>query len=328
MLRSRILLFALVGVLAFYGCQEEIDLDLPDNEPELVVEAYLTGLDFYIPEGDLDCSGVVTIPRAIIQAAADTLSTFDLDSIERITNYFPFNKVQLTTTANYFSNAGAPAVSGASVKLFEDGILVETLVEDASIAGTYRFTYAPQINKSYHLEIEALGNFYETDKELYQEVPPLFEANANYLPNFLGDSCEYYLGINTFEKPGPGDHYRWMFYRNNVYISNPGNISTANDDGIDGLCLFDFDVFGNDLQLGDTMIVFQLRTSEAYFNFINSLRNQTAFVGGPFDTPPAPITGNINNVSTGEKAFGFFAACAGAANGFVVPDTIPAGGCP
>lgn len=309
------------------GCQEEITLDLPDNEPELVVEAYLTGLDFYIPDTDLDCGGFAIIPRSEIQAAADILSTFDLDSINREADYFPFNKVQLTTTGDYFSNAEADRVSGATVRLYEDGNLVETVAESATEAGTYPFTYLPQPGKSYHMEIEALGQFYETDKEVYNSVPPLFELNANYGPNFLGDSCAFYMGANTFEKPGEGDHYRWFFYQNNDYLSSPFNISIANDVGIDGFCLFEFDVYGNEMELGDTMVVFQMITSEAYFNFINSLRNQTAFVGGPFDTPPAPIRGNIHNVTSGETAFGFFAAGGVAANAVAVPEEEPEGGC-
>ena len=52
------------------SCQEVIELDLPPNEAELVVEGYLTDLDFFIPEQDLDCSGLFTIPKSDIEFAA------------------------------------------------------------------------------------------------------------------------------------------------------------------------------------------------------------------------------------------------------------------
>lgn len=326
-LNFKIIQFLTVISLA-YGCQEVIELDLPDSEPELVIEGYLTQRDYYIPEGDLDCSGIATITKDQIELAVSIVDAFiNIDSLENQTDYFPYNKVQLTTTSNYFSNAIAPRVSNAIVKLYEDGAEVETLLEDAGEPGSYRITHKPKVGSQYHLTIEALNNFYETDPETYHAVPPLLGANAVYRSNFIGDSCLYGLGIDTYEKPGVGDNYRWMFYLNNEYVKDPVFISTFEDSQIDGLCLFQFDVYGGELEFGDTLIVFQMRTSEGYTNFMNSLRNQTAFVGSPVDAPPAPIKGNLRNVSTGEPAFGYFAVGGISANAAIVPDTIPAGGC-
>ena len=327
MLHSKYILLIALAATLMSSCQEAIELDLPPNEPELVIEGYLTDLDFFIPEQDLDCSGIVTIPRSEIVSAASLAALFPIDSIESVTDYFPFNKVKLTTTSDYFSNAPAPTVSNAIVKLFENNDLVETLIEDPNIPGTYRFIHDPEVGASYHLEIEALDNFYETDPQVYNAVPPLLGVKAVYKSNFLQDSCAFYLGIDTYEKQGLGDHYRWMFYINNEYVDNPVFISTFDDAQIDGLCLFDFDVYGNELRLGDTIVVFQIRTNEGYSNFINSIRNQTAFVGGPFDTPPAPIRGNLKNVTTGKEAFGYFVAGGVSANAGFVPTEILEGGC-
>jgi hypothetical protein len=311
------------------GCQEEIDLDLPPTDPELVIEGYLTQRDYYIPDSDLDCFGQTIIPLSDIKLAVALVDAFiNIDSIEAETDYFPFNKVRLTTTADYFSNSAPPPVSNASVVLYEDGVAVETLEEDQDSPGTYRFTYYPIVGATYHLEIQALGSFYETKPEVYHDVPPLLSVTANYGPNFIQDSCAYYLGVQTFEKPGSGDFYRWMFYVNNKYDSRPNFIATANDDGIDGFCLFGLDVYGDELELGDTVTVFQMRSTEAYFNFVNTVRSQTAFVGGPFDGPPAPITGNLMNLTTNKAAYGFFGVGGISANAVAVPDTIPSVTCP
>ncbi|MEZ4722304.1 MAG: DUF4249 family protein [Flavobacteriales bacterium] len=318
--------FISVAILALSttGCQEEIDLDLPANDAELVVEGYLTQRDYFIPEGDLDCFGQTTIAHDFIEIAVAAVDAFiNIDSIESQTDYFPFNKVRLTSTADYFANSAPPAVSGAVVRLFEDGTLVETLSEDASEAGIYRITHLPKVGSSYYLEIEALGNFYETTPEVYQSVPPLISVDANYGPNFIQDSCAFYMGVQTYEKPGTGDHYRWFFYRDNEYDDRPGFIATSNDDGIDAFCLFGLDVYGDELELGDTLITFQMITTEGYFNFINSVRNQTAFVGSPFDAPPAPIQGNVKNVTKGTAAFGYFAAGGISANAAIVPEVRP-----
>ena len=315
-------------LVAAIGCQEEITLDLPPNEPELVVEGYLTDLDFFIPDGDLNCFGDTVIPREFIVFGAQLAAGFPVDSAEETADFFPFNKVTLTSTADYFSNEAPPAVSNATVRLFQDGELVETLVEDQSEAGVYRITHDPEVGSEYHLEIEALGNFYETEPELYRSVPPLIGMEALYQPNFIGDSCAYYMGIQTYEKQGAGDHYRWMFYINNEYERRPNFISITNDEGIDGFCLFGFDVYGDELELGDTITTFQMITSEAYYDFNFALRSRTGQVGSPFDAPPSPITGNVNNVTKGSKANGFFAAGAITANYLVVPDTIPDVDCP
>ncbi len=309
------------------GCQEEIELDIPGGEPELVVEGYMTDLDFYIPDGDLDCSGIITIPKFFIEQAAALAGTFPVDSAEEVSDFFPFNKVTLTSTAEYFANVPPPPVTDAVVKLFENGTLVETLVHDGSNPGTYLITHDPVVDAEYHLEIEALGKFYETEREIYRAVPPLLGLITNYGPNFLQDSCAYYMGIDTYEKPGAGDHYRWLFYINGKYQSGPFDIALSNDEGIDGLCLFGLDIYGNELELGDTITVFQMMTSEGYYDFNVALRSRTGQVGSPFDAPPSPINGNIINTTDNRKAVGFFAAGGITANFVVVPDTIPAESC-
>lgn len=319
----RLSTFVLLAVATIFlaSCTEEVDLKVPDNEPELVVEGYLSDLDFYIPEGDLNCAPGVTFSHEQIVLAASLAAQFDIDSIEALTDYFPFNKVRLTTTSDYFSNAKPPVVSGAAVRLYQDGNLVETLAEE--IPGTYAITHDPVVGSEYHLEIDALGNFYETMPEVYLETPPLLAVDTQYTENFIGDSMAYFMEINTYEKPGEGDYYRWMFYLNNKYVDDPFFLAITNDIGVDGACIIGIDIYGDELELGDTLIVFQSRTSQRYFNFITSLRNQTAFVGSPFDTPPAPIRGNVRNVTTGKLAMGYFAPFAISANAMIVPDEIP-----
>jgi hypothetical protein len=315
----------LASLFTFQACQEEIDLDLPPNEPELVVEAYLSDLDIFIPQSDLTCPGTdITFSKDTLQLIALFASFFPVDSVENVADFFPFKKVVLTTTADYFSNATPPAVSGAKVDLYENNVLVETLIEDTSIPGTYRITHNPENGNEYFIRIKALGNEYETTPELYESVPPIAQIDAVYGPNFIGDSSIYTMALSTIEQQGEGDYYRWMFYLNNKFVSSPSNIATTNDEGLDGLCLLGFDVYGNQLELNDTLAVFQMKITEDFFNYTNTIRTQTAFVGSPFDSPPAPVTGNVKNLTTGKNAYGFFAAAAISANVLIVPDTVPA----
>lgn len=315
----------IASLFIFQACQEEVQLDLPPNEPELVVEAYLSDLDIFIPQNDLTCPGTeITFSKDTLQLIALFASLFPVDSVENVADFFPFKKVVLTTTADYFSNSAPPAVSGAIVELFENEMLVETLIEDPNIAGTYRITHNPESGNEYFIRIKALGNEYETKPELYESVPPIAQLDAIYGPNFIGDSSIYTMALSTIEQQGEGDYYRWMFYLNNKYVSSPSSIATTNDQGLDGLCLLGFDVYGNQLELSDTLAVFQMKITEDFFNYTNEIRTQTAFVGSPFDSPPAPVIGNVKNLTTGKSAYGFFAAAAISANVLIIPDTVPA----
>ncbi|GAB4375033.1 MAG: hypothetical protein Kow0075_01150 [Salibacteraceae bacterium] len=318
---------AIIALSVLVSCEEVIELDLPPTDPELVVEGYLVDLDFYLPDADIDCGGTI-IPLSVIEFGASLAANFPIDSIEQVADYFPFNKVRLTLTDDYFSNRVNPPVSGAIVRLMKNGELVETLVEDSEEPGVYRIMHDPEVGAQYHLEIETDGNFYTTTPEIYESVPPLFGLDAFYRSNFALDSCAYYMGIQTFEREGLGDYYRWMFYMNNVYDDSPFSIAISDDQQFDGFCLFGIDVYGDELNLGDTLIVFQMHTSEGYYNFMNSLRNQTAFVGSPFDAPPAPIKGNVFNNTEQKPAFGYFAVGGITANALMVPDTIPSEPCP
>lgn len=325
-MRKLFFLFAASVLLA--GCQEVIELDLDDPVPELVIEAYISGLDFYIPDDDLVCSPTDIIPRDTLLFYAAFAQLFDIDSIEATTDYFPYNKVKLSTTAPYFSNSAAPRVSDALVQLFENGTLVETLTEEENEAGIYRISHDPVVGALYHLEIEATidGTLkrYETTPEEYLSTPPVLTTSAEFNPDPLfGDSAGYFLSLNTYEVPGAGDHYRWSFYINNEYQSDPSDISITTDDGIDGACVPGSDVYGDRLAFNDEIAVFQSRISQRHFDFLANVRAQTAFVGGPFDTPPAPIVGNVKNVTDGTNAYGYFVASAVSVGYAVVPSSNP-----
>lgn len=310
--------------LAFFGCQEVIELELEDPEPELVIEGYITDLDFFIPDGDLVCSPEEVIRKETLDSLAFFARLFDVDSIEAEADYFPYNKVRLTTTAPYFDNEDVPTVSGAVVQLFENDNLVETLQESATEPGIYRITHDPQVGAMYHLRIEALDNIYETLPEEYKSVPPILFTTAEYNENPpFGDSAGYYMGVNTYEPEGPGDYYRWSFYINNKYDSSPFSLAITNDDGIDGSCVPGFDVYGERLELGDTIVIFQMRFGQRHYDFLTNLRQQTAFVGSPFDTPPAPIRGNLKNLTTEKDAFGYFLPAAVSVGRVVVPSENP-----
>lgn len=308
--------------LFFSACEQEVQLDLNAAEPELVVEGYLIDTDFYIPDQDLDCYGISTFTRDTIVLLSELVKNFlPISDVEAKADYFPFNKVKLSLSVPYYTQGMPDAVSDAVVKLFENDSLVELLTEDANNKGVYRINHNPVVGSYYHLEIEANGNAYSTEPELYQDVPPILFAQAVYQKSPFSDTMIYTSGISTFEKPGKGDYYRWFFYLNNEFKSASEFMVTSPDDGIDGSCLINFDFYRRRLEPNDTLVIFQMRTSEQYYNYVNTIIGLLS-VGSPFDTPPAPIPTNVYNNTLDKKAFGFFAVGGLSANAVVVPDTL------
>jgi hypothetical protein len=85
----------------------------------------------------------------------------------------------------------------------------------------------------------------------------------------------------------------------------------ASDEFVDGNPIIDFNPTNQRYFAGDTVTIYQERISQGLFDFLTTVQAQTAFVGGPFDTPPAPIKSNVKNTDDGKlDALGFFAATA------------------
>lgn len=310
-------------ILMLSACEEKVDIDLDSSEPELVVEGYMIDTDFYIPEEGLNCYDSI-LPANDIRQVMDLINTiYPISRVESLADYFPFNKVRLTMSTAVFDEKEPMPVSGAEVQLLRNDSIVETLIEDASELGTYRITHDPLVGADYHLEILADGKSYSTEPETYLEVPPIILGSAVYQEAVFSDTMEYYSNIFTYEKPGRGDYYRWFFYLNNELLSDPEYITVLNDDGIDGACLPAFDFYRRGLELNDTLVIFQMRISEKYANFMTTLTTQ-ASSGTPFDSPPAPLPSNVYNNTDERYALGYFALGGISANAVIVPDTIPA----
>ncbi len=78
---------------------------------------------------------------------------------------------------------------------------------------------------------------------------------------------------------------------------------------MDGNFIPEFNVTNELYSKPDTVRIVQERISKDAYEFLIAIQSQTAFVGGPFDTPPSPINGNVKNLEDPRKnALGFFGA--------------------
>ena len=272
-MNKRHFLFSILCALVLTACQDKIELDLPEGETYLVVEGWITN-----EPGD--------------------------------------HFVKLSRTTAYFSDAPAPVVSGATVQLETDSGDVFNLVENAP--GLYIYPDSGIIGRSYRISIALPdGEHYLSDFELLRDVVPidsiiwqLSERTPN--PDFDENPDDIYdVLIFTKEPPTPGDYYQWRSILNGEEQRSPFDIFTTSDELVNGSYVPYFNVTDELYSAPDTVTIIQEHISRAAYNFLTQVQTQTAFVGGPFDTPPAPIRGNIHNLTNPEKnALGFFGAAA------------------
>lgn len=263
----------LVGLLFSVACTDQINLDLPDGETFLVVEGW-------------------------------------------ISNEAGPHKIKLSYTAPYFEDSPQPVVADASVKIRDNEGNETTLSQ--SVPGTYIYPDSGITGRSYQLLIHLPeGDYYESDFELLQE-PILIDSIAWKLSDKTPDPDNdenpddiYDVVIYTQEPAGRGDYYQWRSFLNGVEQRDPWDIFTTSDDLVDGAPIPDFNVTDELYSLADTVTIVQEHISRAAYDFLTQVRTQTAFVGSPFDTPPAPIQGNVHNMTNPKKdALGFFGAAA------------------
>ncbi len=266
-------LFAALFGMGLSSCTDKIELDLPEGERYLVVEGWITNQD-----------------RP--------------------------HQVKLTYTSAYFSDAPAPVASGAEV-IIADDLGNENLLEETQ-PGIYTLPVGGEIGRTYNLRIAlADGTLYEsTPEKLLQPVPidTAYWALSDDEPNEEdGEEPDdiYEVLIDTNEPPGLGDYYQWRTFLNGVEFREPFDIFTISDEFVDGNPILGFNIASKLFSANDTVTIVQERISRPAYEFLAAVQTLTAFVGSPFDSPPAPIDGNVRNLSNPKRnALGFFGVSA------------------
>ena len=228
-----------------------------------------------------------------------------------ITNLEGEKQVKLSATANYFNSNQTPKISGATVILYNETGVVDTLQEKE--AGIYVTDHVGKVGSSYHIYIRtAQGEEFESQPELLKPISSIDSIYYEFKEETAFQDEGYYVKIDTWEPAGAGDHYRWKQYVNNEYQNTPFDIIIASDQFVDGNPIIGIEVNFEPLEVGDTFRVEQLSISKSAYDFFLKLQQQTAFVGSLFDTPPAALRGNIIRLdkSAGPDALGYFGASA------------------
>jgi hypothetical protein len=227
-----------------------------------------------------------------------------------ITNLEKPAEVIISYSTNYLDRKALPRASGAEVALHDENGLVAVFEESDEQPGVYRSDYVGQVGVAYHLRIRTPdGKRYASIPELLKGVSPITAIYYEFRQATLFQEEGYYVKIDSYEPEGPGDYYRWRQFINDTLNNRPIDILVVSDQFVDGNDIIGFEINFQPLKLGDRYRVEQMSISRRAYEFFFLVREQTAFVGGLFDTPPAPIKGNLYNVDDpNEQVLGFFGA--------------------
>ncbi|QIE60679.1 DUF4249 domain-containing protein [Rasiella rasia] len=203
--------------------------------------------------------------------------------------------VRITTTAPFFGTT-IPTVSNAIVTI-TDASGTSELTHTSN--GVYTANISVEDNETYTLEINYNGQVY-TASEVLNTVPPLEFVEQRNDGGFSGEDIELKA---FFTDPAGVENY--YFFEG---LSEAGNVyDTFYDEFFDGNEIFGFYLV-EDIEPNDEVTFFLSGVDQQFYNFMFTLLQQSSEDGGgPFETQPATVRGNIVNTTNPDNyPLGYF----------------------
>lgn len=205
--------------------------------------------------------------------------------------------VQLSTTAPYFDKE-IPPVTDASVRVVNDqGASYDF---EQTSPGMYQHEgFVPDPEAVYELEVRYENELY-TAREKLVRAPGIDKITQDNEGGFAGDEIE--IEVFYTDPPGIGDQYLFRFQ----YGQDGYSVRVSEDELTDGnqnsTSLSD-----EDLAAGMEVAIELQGISRDYYEYMYILISQAGQGGGPFQTQPTLVRGNIVNTTNFDNfAFGFF----------------------
>lgn len=224
-------------------------------------------------------------PRLVIDASLNVYEDSSFLSI-----------IKLTTTAPFFDEE-IPVVDNAIVTVTDENGTMYPFTYTGN--GLYTNELIPQPGIEYTLEIIYNNERYTATEQLEPVVPLEFVEQEND-GGFSGEDIE--LKVFFTDPPNEENYY---FFEGR---SDRGNVfDSLTDQFFDGNAIFGFYVV-EDLESGDVITFNLYGVDEQFYSFMFTLLQQAGEGGGgPFETQPATVRGNIINTTNSENfPLGYF----------------------
>ncbi|MEY4011479.1 MAG: hypothetical protein RIT22_603 [Bacteroidota bacterium] len=209
-------------------------------------------------------------------------------------------KIKLSTTTSFYSDTPIK-VLGATVFIKNSANTTFTFTEVPN-TGEYRCSnFVPVIGENYTLTIISNGNTY-TANETLQSVASISNVEQNNQAGFSGKDIE--LKAHYFDPVNTPNYYLYRYTYSSQVTSN---YYTDEDLFFNGNEFFS--ISQNDkIKSGDKVEINHYGISKTYFNYMSVLVSIAGNGGGgPFQSPPATVRGNIFNTTQPENfPLGYF----------------------
>jgi len=235
----------------------------------------------------------------VIDVELDTSSTrlvVDASINRELDGGSVFRSIKLSETAPFFDDE-IPVVTDAVVTIISDN--GEVFNFEHEVDGVYTSSIVPENDINYTLTIVHNGETYTATTTL-QTVAPLEEVTQNNEGGFTGDMIEVEIAFTD-----PANINNFYFFE---ALSSRGNERDSfSDEFFDGNTIQGL-YLADDLEAGDVISFNLYGVDEQFYNFMFALLQQGSDEGGgPFETQPATIRGNIINETNSDNfPLGYF----------------------
>lgn len=282
MSRQNIYLLLLLLPVLLFGCQEIVELDLPNTDPKVVIEGELTYWELQ-PEKN----GA---------------------------------RISVSTSGSFYDENAYNPVLDASVQI-EDlthaQIYDLPTIEDEP--GIYRNDHIPlDLGNTYRLTIDYQGNLYTSEGTILP-VAELDSFSYKYRPNTpLLEPGYYFFFSGRTPKERGINYYRFKIYENDSLYNEPEDYLIQSDEflraQIDTLQLANYS-----FDLTDTVRIEMYSLNKDVYEYYNQLTELLFNDGGLFSSPPRnPDSNIINTTNPDDPPLGFFQVSSALGGGDVV----------
>ena len=209
-------------------------------------------------------------------------------------------QIKLTLSAPYFDTTVPPA-NGAQIVVKDSNNNTFNFLEDSNTGIYINNNFIPEINRTYTLQVIYEGETYMATETLKSVAPIDYIEQKNDV-GFSGNETElkaYYTD--------PVEEENYYFFEFKSDLAEVPSLEVYKDEFTNGNQIFGFHS-EEDLNPGNQVLVRNYGISKKFYEFMFLLLQQNSTEdGGPFETQPATIRGNIINQTNSENyPLGYF----------------------
>ena len=208
-----------------------------------------------------------------------------------------YQEIIISRTTPFYAEETEPVVDATIIIYSEDNQIFE--FQHRTNGRYINENFQPVLGQQYSMELKYNDEIY-TASETFQPVVGIDYIEQSNSGGFAGDEIE--LKAYYTDPAATKDYYLFKFLDDGEFM-----LEFYEDEFTNGNQIFGY-YSAEDIELGDTISIEMEGISESYYEYLFILRSQVGTnQGGPFETMPATVKGNIiNQTNPDNYPFGYF----------------------